>query len=182
MSLYAQYRSHPKYNQVIDVVQPLPLCQTGELISQTIDFEQSMERGRTAVRQGVDANLDELKRSYDGMEHFLTNVIAKLRGELPEWARQYIQNCIFFPQLGFLTVVSANPETGKGNYDGEGLHDVWERMFAAEGCVYYKNQRMKEMDAHFGDAYCMIIGGSPPFTANARLDLSTYTSQTGKLR
>lgn len=143
--------------KVIDVVQPLPLCQTGELISQTIDFEQSMERGRTAVRQGVDANLDELKRSYDGMEHFLTNVIAKLRGELPEWARQYIQNCIFFPQLGFLTVVSANPETGKGNYDGEGLHDVWERMFAAEGCVYYKNQRMKEMDAHFGDAYCMII-------------------------
>ncbi|KAI2466390.1 muts domain V-domain-containing protein [Annulohypoxylon bovei var. microspora] len=143
--------------KVIDVIQPLALCQVGELISQTIDFEQSMERGRTAVRHGVDGNLDELKRSYDGMEHFLTNVIAKLRGELPEWARRYVQNCIFFPQLGFLTVVSLNPETGKGNYDGEGLNDVWERMFAAEGCVYYKNQQMKEMDEHFGDAYCMII-------------------------
>ncbi|KAI1407499.1 muts domain V-domain-containing protein [Hypoxylon sp. FL1857] len=143
--------------KVVDAIQPLALCQVGELISQTIDFEQSMERGRTAVRHGVDANLDELKRSYDGMEHFLTNVIAKLRGELPEWARKYVQNCIFFPQLGFLTVVSLNPETGKGNYDGEGLNDVWERMFAAEGCVYYKNQQMKEMDEHFGDAYCMII-------------------------
>ncbi|KAI0838978.1 muts domain V-domain-containing protein [Hypoxylon sp. FL0890] len=143
--------------KVVDVIQPLALCQVGELISQTIDFEQSMERGRTAVRHGVDANLDELKRSYDGMEHFLTTVIAKLRGELPEWARKYVQNCIFFPQLGFLTVVSLNPETGKGNYDGEGMNDVWERMFTAEGCVYYKNRQMKEMDDHFGDAYCMII-------------------------
>ncbi|KAI1459397.1 muts domain V-domain-containing protein [Annulohypoxylon moriforme] len=143
--------------KVIDIIQPPVLCQVGEFISQTIDFEQSMERGRTAVRHGVDANLDELKRSYDGMEDFLTNVIAKLRDELPEWARRYVQNCIFFPQLGFLTVVSLNPETGKGNYDGEGLNDIWERMFAAEGCVYYKNQQMKEMDEHFGDAYCMII-------------------------
>ncbi|XXG99069.1 hypothetical protein Hte_005403 [Hypoxylon texense] len=143
--------------KVTDVIQPQPLCQVGELISQTIDFEQSMERGRTAVKHGVDPNLDELKRSYDGMEHFLTNVIARLRNELPEWARNYVQNCIFFPQLGFLTVVSVNPETGKGNYDGEGLNDVWERMFAADGCVYYKNRQMKEMDEHFGDAYCMII-------------------------
>ncbi|KAK6958086.1 hypothetical protein Daesc_000879 [Daldinia eschscholtzii] len=143
--------------KVISVIQPLALRQVGELISQTIDFDQSMERGRIAVRQGVDAALDELKRSYDGMEHLLTNVIAKLRSELPEWARKYIQNCIFFPQLGFLTVVSLNPETGKGDYNGEGVGDVWERMFVAEGCVYYKNRQMKEMDEHFGDAYCMII-------------------------
>ncbi|KAI0845599.1 muts domain V-domain-containing protein [Daldinia vernicosa] len=143
--------------KVISVIQPLALRQVGELISQTVDFDQSMERGKTAVRQGVDADLDELKRSYDGMEHFLTTVIAKLRSELPEWARKYIQNCIFFPQLGFLTVVSLNPETGKGNYNGEGVDDVWERMFVAEGCVYYKNRQMKEMDEHFGDAYCMII-------------------------
>ncbi|OTB16046.1 hypothetical protein K445DRAFT_351925 [Daldinia sp. EC12] len=139
--------------KVISVIQPLALRQVGELISQTIDFDQSMERGRIAVRQGVDAALDELKRSYDGMEHLLTNVIAKLRNELPEWARKYIQNCIFFPQLGFLTVVSLNPETGKGDYNGEGVGDVWERMFVAEGCVYYKNRQMKEMDEHFGDAY-----------------------------
>lgn len=147
---------------MVDVIQPLVLCQVGELIGQTIDFEQSLERGRTAVRHGIDANLDELKRSYDGMEHFLTTVIAKLRAELPEWARKYVQNCIFFPQLGFLTVVSLNPETGKGDYDGEGLNDVWERMFAAEGSVYYKNRQMREMDEHFGDAYCMIIGAYPP--------------------
>ncbi|KAI0478736.1 muts domain V-domain-containing protein [Xylariaceae sp. FL0804] len=143
--------------KVIEVTEPLPIHQVGELITQTVDFEQSMERGRTAVKQGVDAELDELKRRYDGMDHFLTGVIAKLQNGLPEWARKYVKNCIFFPQLGFLTAVTLNPETGKGNYDGEGLDDVWERMFVAEECVYYKNRQMKEMDDEFGDAYCMII-------------------------
>ncbi|KAI1322005.1 muts domain V-domain-containing protein [Xylariaceae sp. FL0255] len=143
-----------KVVQIIDVLQ---IRQVGELITETIDFEQSGERGRTAVKQGVDAELDERKRNYDGMEHFLANVITSLRHDIPEWAGKYVQNCIFFPQLGFLTVVSTNPETGKGNYEGEGLHDVWERMFIADGSVYYKNRRMKELDAEFGDAYCMIL-------------------------
>lgn len=132
--------------------------QVGELITETIDFEQSVERGRTAVKQGVDADLDERKRNYDGMEHFLARVIAKLRSTIPEWARKYLQNCIFFPQLGFLTVVSINPQTGKGNYDGEGLNDTWNCMFIADGSAYYKNKQMKDMDEEFGDSYCMIIG------------------------
>lgn len=117
-----------------------------------------MERGRTAVKQGVDANLDELKRRYDAMEQFLTSVATKLQEQVPEWARRYVQNCTFLPQLGFLTAVSLNPNTGEGNYDGEGLEDAWERMFVAEGSVYFKNRQMREMDAEFGDAYCMIIG------------------------
>ncbi|CAJ2513306.1 Uu.00g014250.m01.CDS01 [Anthostomella pinea] len=143
--------------KVCEIIDPFPIGQVGELITQTVDFEQSIERARTAVKYGVDAELDGLKQSYDGMEDFLTRVVTRLRDEVPEWARKYVKNCIFLPQLGFLTVVSLNTETGKGNYDGEGLNDVWERMFAAEGCVYYKNGKMKDMDAEFGDAYCMII-------------------------
>ncbi len=135
----------------------------GELITETIDFEQSVERGRTAVKRGIDANLDELKRSYDGMEHFLTSVVMNIRGQVPEWARAYIENCIFIPQLGFLTTVSLNPDTGQGNYEGEGLQDTWERIFMAEGKVYYRNRQTKELDEQFGDAYCMIIGESPMF-------------------
>jgi DNA mismatch repair protein MSH5 len=150
----------PVIRKVMEVLQPLPIHQVGELISHTIDFEQSAERGRTAVKQGIDANLDEMKRRYDGMEDFLTDVNEKLRRDLPEWARRYIQNCVFLPQLGFLTLVSLNPETGRGDYEGEGLDDIWERMFATETSIYCKNRRMKEMDEEFGDAYCMIIGKS----------------------
>ncbi|KAI1154751.1 muts domain V-domain-containing protein [Nemania diffusa] len=143
--------------KVIQVVDLFQIRQVGELITETIDFEQSVDRGRTAVKQGIDANLDERKRDYDGMEHLLARVIAKLRDSIPEWARKYVQNCIFFPQLGFLTMVSINPQTGKGNYDGEGLRDPWNCMFLSDGSAYYKNQQMKEMDEQFGDSYCMII-------------------------
>ncbi|KAI0125765.1 muts domain V-domain-containing protein [Xylariales sp. AK1849] len=147
----------PVIRNVMEILQPLPLHQVGELISQTIDFEQSGERERTAVKSGVDASLDDMKRRYDGMEDFLTEVNEKLRQDVPEWAQRYVQNCVFLPQLGFLTVVSLNPETGNPNYEGEGLKDVWDRMFAADGSVYCKNRRMREMDEQCGDAYGMII-------------------------
>ncbi|KAI0012933.1 muts domain V-domain-containing protein [Xylariaceae sp. FL0662B] len=143
--------------RAVKVIDPIRTKQTGELIAQTVDFEQSRERGRTAVKHGVDASLDELKRRYDGMESFLDGAVAKLRRDVPEWAKTYVQNCIFYPQLGFLTVVSLNPETRKSNYNGEGLNDVWEGMFIADGSIYYKNRQMKEMDEQVGDAYSMII-------------------------
>lgn len=148
--------------KVIESIEPRALMKVGELISQTIDFDQSRERERTAVKAGVDAALDEMKRKYDGMEDLLTEVNGKLRCDLPEWAQKYVRNCVFMPQLGFLTVVSLNSSTGKANYEGEGLHDAWERMFVNGENVYCKNRRMKEMDDQCGDAYCMIIGKRPP--------------------
>ena len=144
--------------KVIESIEPRPLMQVGELISQTIDFDQSRERERTAVKAGADAALDEMKRKYDGMEDLLTEVNAKLRCDLPEWAQKYVRNCVFMPQLGFLTAVSLNSSNGKASYEGEGLHDVWEPMFVNGENVYCKNHRMKEMDDQCGDAYCMIIG------------------------
>lgn len=140
-------------------LQPAELRLVGELITQTVDFAESDMQHRTIVLQGVDPNLDNLKRTYDGLEDFLSEVAAKLVSGVPEWAAQYVQNCIFFPQLGFLTVVVLDPETGKGRYEGEGLdEDAWDRMFSTEDMGYYKNRQMKEIDNHFGDMYGMICG------------------------
>lgn len=109
--------------------------------------------------QGVDQELDSIKRTYDGMDSLLTTVATQLSNELPEWASHFVENCIFFPQIGFLTVVPLDPETGKGMYEGEGIEDdVWERSFASNDMGYYKNRRMKEMDDYFGDMYGMICG------------------------
>lgn len=136
------------------------LLSVGELIAGTVDFQQSKEARRTCVIQGLNAELDELKRNYDGLEYFLNEVAGVLIQEIPEWAQQYMKNCIFYPQIGFLTVVSLNTETGRGNYEGEGLNDdEWERMFVSDGNIYYKNRRMRELDRQYGDLYCMIVGG-----------------------
>jgi DNA mismatch repair protein MSH5 len=96
------------------------------------------------------------------MDSLLTQVATQLSSELPEWASQYVENCIYFPQLGFLTVVPLDPDTGKGKYEGEGLDDdIWTRQFVSNDMGYYKNKHMKEMDDHFGDLYSMICGKPP---------------------
>lgn len=137
----------------------MQLNKIGQMVTETIDFPRSEEQHRTAVLPGVDAELDSIKRTYDGMDSLLTQVATQLSNDLPEWAAQYVENCIFFPQLGFLTVVPLDPDTGKGRYEGEGVdNDVWEKMFVSNDMGYYKNRRMKEMDVYFGDMYGMICG------------------------
>jgi DNA mismatch repair protein MSH5 len=148
-------------SKLLNDIDPLRIREIGQMITDVVDFERSVEDHRIAVLQGVDAELDGIKRTYDGMGSLLTQVATQLSNDMPEWARQYVENCIFFPQLGFLTVVPLDPDTGKGKYEGEGIEDdVWERMFVSNDMGYYKNQRMKEMDSYFGDMYGMICGES----------------------
>lgn len=96
------------------------------------------------------------------MGSFLTEVSSKLLSELPSWARNHVRNCIFLPQLGFLTVVDIDTETGAAKYDGQGFQeDTWLKAFSAENAVYYKNRRMRELDVHFGDVYGTIVSMLP---------------------
>ena len=106
---------------MVNGIEPHDIIRVGEMIHSVIDFDQSVESNRTAVRRGVNAELDDLKHRYDGLDDFLSQVAARLARVIPEWACEYVQNCIFYPQLGFLTVVILNPETGRGSYEGEGL-------------------------------------------------------------
>lgn len=110
---------------------------------------------------GVDPELDNIKHTYDGMDNLLTEVATVLSNSVPDWAREHIRNCIFFPQLGFLTVVPIN-EDGVALYEGQGLaaDSMWERMFSTEEMCYYKNKHMHQMDEYFGDMYGMICGRS----------------------
>ena len=131
-------------------------------MGKTIDFEQSAIRGRATVALGVDTELDVLKYDYDGMGSLLTEVSSSLLTEVPNWARHNVHNCIFLPQLGFLTVVEMDKKTGAAKYCGQGLpEEPWEKAFSAANAVYCKNRRMRELDAHLGDAYGTIVGLSP---------------------
>ncbi|KAM4059327.1 mutS family protein [Hirsutella rhossiliensis] len=133
------------------------LVAVGDMIDKTVDFDQSESRRRTSVKAGVNSRLDELKRQYDGMGSFLTQVVNHVNQELPEWASQYIRSCIFLPQVGFLMVVELDPATGNGKYEGEGAGaERWEKLFKADGAVCYKNRHMRELDEQYGDMYCEI--------------------------
>ncbi|KAM0245064.1 hypothetical protein ACHAP5_005736 [Fusarium lateritium] len=145
------------FERLIESLEPASLVVVGEMINKTIDFEQSKARHRSSVRAGIDPQLDELKRRYDGMDSFLTEVVNHINRELPEWARKYVRSCIFLPQIGFLTVVEPNPSTGNGQYEGEGTAGgTWEKLFIADGAVCYKNSYMRDLDEEYGDMYCQI--------------------------
>lgn len=129
------------------------------MITDTVDFQRSLDQHRTSVLLGLDDELDDIKRIYDGMDSFLTDAATQLCNDIPEWASQYIENCLFFPQLGFLTAVPLDLETGKGKYEGEGIDgDAWARIFVGDEMGYYKNRRMRELDDYFGDMYGKICG------------------------
>lgn len=135
------------------------------MVSKTIDFDQSKARHRSSVKTGVDAQLDSLKRAYDGMENYLDGVVRRIHEDIPEWARKYVRSCIFLPQLGFLTLVKPDLRTGNGQYEGEGSdRSPWEKMFVLNDSVCYKNDYMTELDEQYGDMYCKI-GGKLLFTA-----------------
>ncbi|KAM5356344.1 hypothetical protein ACJ41O_002990 [Fusarium nematophilum] len=141
----------------MDSLRPANLVAVGDLISGTIHFEGSKSHFRSCIKTGVNPELDELKRKYKGMNSFLAEIAARVSRKLPEWARQHIRSCIFMPQIGFLTLVELDPVTGNSLYEGEGTTDsVWEKLFTADGAVYYKNSHMKELDEEYGDMYCEI--------------------------
>ena len=144
---------------MIECTDTSTLVAVGSMIEKTIDFDESKERQRSCVRVGVDPQLDELKRLYNGMSSLLTDVVHHIRGNVPEWAGPYVRSCIFLPQLGFLTTVELDPGTRTCRFEGEGEgSDQWEKLFIADGVACYKNRYMKDLDERYGDMYCEIGG------------------------
>ncbi|CRK19707.1 hypothetical protein BN1708_000372 [Verticillium longisporum] len=144
---------------IVRIISPNTMKELGETVGSTIDFRESRPNSRVTVRWGVNDELDRLKRDYNGMEDLLSQVVSDLSNELPEWARNIVTSCIFWPQLGFLTMVPLCPDSEEPMYDGQGLDcDNWQIMFSAERKAYYKNHRMRELDAHLGDMYGGILG------------------------
>ncbi|MCJ1475715.1 MutS protein msh5 [Lambiella insularis] len=132
------------------------LSNLGTLVTQIVDFRQSAEMHRTVVRTGVDDQLDEMKRSYDGIEDLLNKTSQNIAAGIPD---QYSLdlNVIFFPQIGFLITMPFDQTSGRAEYEGgEEEAERWERIFSTATRVYYKDYRMRELDESIGDMYAMI--------------------------
>jgi DNA mismatch repair protein MSH5 len=143
-------------NKIVEQFHGIQLAEVGKSITEIIDFELSRDVGRNVVRQGVDHGLDDLKRTYDGLESLLVQVAQHVAQSVPEELDANI-NVVFFPQIGFLIAIPQDPVTGHGIF--EGPEDApWEKMFTTEEFAYYKNENVIEMDSYFGDIYGRICG------------------------
>ncbi|KAL1607764.1 hypothetical protein SLS60_002700 [Paraconiothyrium brasiliense] len=130
------------------------LAQVGRKISDTVDFDKSAEELRTVILEGVDEELDNMKRTFAGLDDLLGTVARSLSEKLPATFQGSL-NVLYFPQIGFLITVPLDPTVGEAVYDGS-FDNPWERMFSTEDQVYFKNSQMREMDGHFGDLYGLI--------------------------
>ena len=123
-----------------------------------VDFTVSAEMHRTVVNPGIDDELDDKKQMYDGVEDLLNQVSQTIAATVPDQFTLEL-NVIFFPQIGFLISVPIHPQTGAGYYEGGQEDDQnWDRVFSTRTRVYYKDFRMRELDAEIGDMYAEICG------------------------
>ena len=144
--------------QLVDSLHPAVLVAVGDMIDKTIDFQQTKIRQRSSVKQGADLQLDELQRSYAGLNNILLETKDRMKAAIPEWAHGYINSCLFLPQLGFVTSVEVDPVTGRSMYGGEGTPEGWEKVFTGEMGACYKNTHMCELDQEYGDLHGQLAG------------------------
>lgn len=118
----------------------------------------SAEQHRTVVKAGVYADLDDMKRTYDGMEDLLSNISKAISATIPP-EHSLDLNVIFFPQIGFLITMPAVLRDREGAYaGGKGGEEPWDLIFSTAVRHYYKDSRMRELDAEIGDIYASICG------------------------
>jgi DNA mismatch repair protein MSH5 len=113
----------------------------GRRINETVDLEKSMEEGRTVILPAVDEELDQLKRTLDGLDDLLNEVAAKLSEKMPSDLQASL-NVIYFPQIGFLVTVPMDPDNGDAGYAGS-FDSTWEQMFTTELRIAYEPTECK---------------------------------------
>ncbi|KAG0641233.1 muts domain V-domain-containing protein [Tuber brumale] len=134
------------------------LQEVGQMITETIDFEESVALHRVVLQRNIDEELDEMKRLYDGLGDMLGTVARDIARDMPLDVATSL-NVIFFPQIGYLIVIPAqrgnttyglpNDTSGGPAYTQEG----WDLQFCTETNWYYKNPQMRDLDGYFGDLY-----------------------------
>ncbi|KAI0031053.1 DNA mismatch repair protein MutS [Vararia minispora EC-137] len=128
--------------------------EVGMIVNGTIDWEDSTTAGRICIRPHVDEELDNRKHVYNGIDTVLSRVAEEISTAVPP---DYVAtlNVVYFPQLGYLVCVPMSEEwRGK---DGIQVLEGWTFQVSPESHVYFKNDKMHDLDKHLGDLYPSIV-------------------------
>ncbi|XP_064626771.1 mutS protein homolog 5-like [Lineus longissimus] len=127
------------------------LNKIASLINKIVDFEESAMQNRFVVKPNVDPELDQKKRTYNGLPDFMTQVakseLEKLSDDVEEC------NVIYLPQLGYLLVI---PKPDHYQTDEDLKIPGLNFMFLSNNVCHYKSESTKELDTLLGDTQCDI--------------------------
>jgi DNA mismatch repair protein MSH5 len=145
----------PLYGKAVDVLDVQKLRRIGKVVHDVVDLDSSIEQHRTVIKRGVSERLDEIKDVYDAMDNLLSEAAVDIAGTLPADFGAKL-NVVYFPQLGYHITMPIDAETDQPIYDGGDT--PWERMFTTQNQVYFKDDRMREMDEQLGDLWAVMCG------------------------
>jgi DNA mismatch repair protein MSH5 len=145
----------PLHAKAVDVLDVQKLRCIGKAVHDVVDLGSSIEQHRMVVKRGVNERLDEIKDVYDSMDNLLSKVAVEIARTLPGDFGSKL-NVIYFPQLGYHITMPIDAETGQPIYDGGDT--PWARIFTTQNQVYFKDDRMYEMDEQLGDLWAMMCG------------------------
>ncbi|XP_071954087.1 mutS protein homolog 5-like isoform X2 [Antedon mediterranea] len=121
------------------------------LISRIVDFDESIAQNRFTVKEGVDAELDHKKRTFNSLPSLMTQVAREELNQLSEDIKEC--NIIYLPQLGYLLTISCKAEMiNSADFEMEGF----QFMFMSNDRVHYKSAGTNALDEKLGDTQCVI--------------------------
>lgn len=75
-----------------------------ERLQCSVDFQGSMEKGATTIKDGYDTQLDHMRNVYDSLETFLTQAAHQILEVVPLLQNISVE---YVPQIGYLVAVSS---------------------------------------------------------------------------
>nr|CAD2137755.1 unnamed protein product [Meloidogyne enterolobii] len=132
------------------------LQQVACLISEVIDFQETLAENRVVIKQGIDKDLDKKKKFYENLPDELTSVAKQEADEIS------IQTCTvaYLPIVGYLLMTPASVEIPASS------SMLVELIFTSEGMSYFKTKRMRLLDENIGDIKMDIIDAETNIVLN----------------
>ncbi|KAJ9470710.1 DNA mismatch repair protein MSH5 [Diplonema papillatum] len=141
------------FSEVVEKYDEVTITELFQKVHETIDFPESQEQGRVAIRRKADEALDSHKEAYAHLPRFLEKVAEAVVTDLKNF--QFPVRVQYFPLLGYFTMVA------KAYYvDALTTHlpnADYTFQFQSEEWLYYKNPRMLELDEKYGDFQSAIF-------------------------
>lgn len=140
--------------EIIDLVGRVDFSGLKEIlamINKIIDFDESKAKNRFVVNHGIDKDLDEKKKVFNGLPELMTKVAEQELAALD--SRVLECNVIYLPQLGYLLKLPHYSFIKEE--DGYILQSL-EFMFVNNGTIHYKSEHTKELDRLLGDTQSEI--------------------------
>ena len=152
LKIHDALNTHASHSSLLmnirDSFYPQELREIGNQINTIVDFDASALEKRFVVKDFVDPHLDELKKTFAGLDDFLATIAGDQSHYFPKEWMPWL-NIVYFPQLGFLVSLTLNSVIESIDSREYGLSF----QFSTDSVAYFKNDRMRELDDTLGDIH-----------------------------